>query len=366
MLLILFSVIVTFILAVVMFMQSPKFGNLPSGERQARILQSPNFRNGEFQNLNHTPQFADGVNMLDVLRTFFFGDKVQKMPVGKIPTKKTDLKHLPPQSNLLVWFGHSSYFMQIDGKKMLIDPVCSGAASPVSFTTRSFAGSDVYTADDFPEIDYLFLSHDHWDHLDYATVLALKAKTKKIICGLGVGAHLQRWGFDMRRVEERDWNEAVALDSGFVVHTAPARHFSGRGFTRNKSLWMSFVLKTPTMKLYLGGDSGYDTHFAAIGAAHGPFDLAILECGQYDDAWPYIHMHPHQIPQAAHDLKAKRLMPVHWAKFALANHNWKASIERVSAEAAKQAMPLVTPMIGEAVSLDTMPSTWQPWWKTVE
>jgi L-ascorbate metabolism protein UlaG (beta-lactamase superfamily) len=197
--------------------------------------------------------------------------------------------------------------MQIDGKRFLVDPVLNGSASPVKFTTRSFKGSDVYTTGAIPDIDYVFITHDHWDHLDHDTITQLKPKIKKIITGLGVGEHLERWGFEKGAIIERDWNEKIVLEDGFVVNTAPARHFSGRGFKRNGSLWMSFILQTPTMKIYIGGDSGYDTHFIEIGNKFGPFDLAVLENGQYDKNWKYIHMMPEEVVQAAEDLRAKVL-----------------------------------------------------------
>jgi L-ascorbate metabolism protein UlaG (beta-lactamase superfamily) len=256
--------------------------------------------------------------------------------------------------------------MQVDGKTLLVDPVFSGHASPVTFTTKAFAGTDVYTVDDLPEIDYLFLSHDHWDHLDHATVLRLKPKVKKVITGLGVGAHLERWGYDLAVIEERDWGESIALDEGFTVHMAPARHFSGRGLKRNTSLWSSFVLNTPGLKIYLGGDSGYDSHFKVIGEKHGPFDLAILECGQYNEYWKYIHMMPEEVVRAAQDLKARKLMPVHWGKFALALHAWDEPIIRVTAAAEKEGMPLLPPMIGEKVNLNGKSYVSKKWWEGLE
>jgi len=260
-----------------------------------------------------------------------------------------------------VWFGHSSYYLQIDGKKMLIDPVMSGSASPVSFTTRSFVGGDVYTTDDIPAIDYLFITHDHWDHLDYQTVTKLKSKVGKVITGLGTGAHLEAWGYSPSDIIEKDWNEEVVLDSGFIVTTAPARHFSGRGLKRNKSLWTSFIVKTPTLKIFIGGDSGYDTHYKTIGENHGPFDLAILECGQYNAYWKYIHMMPEETVQAALDLNAKRLFPVHWGKFSLALHDWDEPIIKVVEESIKKNLPLVHPMIGEPVYLNDS-LEYKKWW----
>ncbi|MDV6167625.1 MBL fold metallo-hydrolase [Flavobacterium sp. DG1-102-2] len=347
------------------FMQTPKFGSQPKGERLKKIEQAANYKDGQFQNQHHTPDLAEGVSMLTVLNKFFFGKSKRSKPAQPLPSQKIDLLHLDPSENVIVWFGHSSYFIQANGKTMLVDPVFSGAASPVSFTTRAFAGADVYAVEDLPAIDFLFISHDHWDHLDYETVLKLKDKVKKIITGLGTGQHFERWEFDMATVEERNWNETIDLGSGFVIHTTPARHFSGRGLKRNGALWTSFVVKTPTLNLYLGGDSGYDTHYKEIGDQYGPFDLAILECGQYNEYWKYIHMMPEQVVTAAQELKAKKLMPVHWAKFSLALHDWDEPILRVTAEAKKQAMPIMTPMIGQKASL-TNDEVFTEWWKGLE
>ena len=356
------SLIVLIAVFIWLFMQQPPFGKFSSGERLERIKRSPNYKDGQFQNIHHTPNLAEGVSMLTVMRKFFFGKSKRSKPAGILPSKKTDLLNLDPGKNIIVWFGHSSYFIQVDGKKILVDPVFSGAASPLSFTTNSFPGSDVYTTEDIPELDYLFITHDHWDHLDYKTVLKLKPKVKMLITGLGTAAHLERWGYDMNKVIEKDWNEEIKLDDGFIVDTVSARHFAGRTFKRNKAIWTSFVLQTPSMKLFLGGDSGYDTHFAEIGNNHGPFDLAILECGQYNEYWKFIHMMPEEVVQAGIDLKAKRILPVHWAKFSLALHDWDDSIKRVAAEAAKRNVPLIHPMIGEAVDLDN-PVSSEKWWK---
>jgi hypothetical protein len=177
-----------------LFMQQPQFGKLPAGERLNRIKSSPNYKDDEFRNVHPTPQLTGDANMFSITRKFFFGKSKLSKPSRALPSKKTDLVNLPRQKNILVWFGHSSYFMQVDGKRILVDPVFSGAASPLSFTTKSFPGTDVYTTDDLPEIDYLFLSHDHWDHLDYKTIIKLKPKVRQVITGLGTAAHLEYWG----------------------------------------------------------------------------------------------------------------------------------------------------------------------------
>jgi L-ascorbate metabolism protein UlaG (beta-lactamase superfamily) len=351
-------------LVILLFMQQPQFGKLPSGERLARITKSPNYKDNKFQNIHLTPQLAEGVSMFSVMRKFFFGKSKQSKPPGPLPSKKTNLLNLDPAKNSLVWFGHSSYFIQLDGKKILVDPVFSGNASPISSTTKSYPGSDIYTTDDLPEIDYLFITHDHWDHLDYKTIVKLKPKVKQVITGLGTAAHLEYWGYDKNKIIEKDWNEEIDLGNGFVVNTTTARHFAGRTLKRNTSIWMSFVLQTPSMKLFLGGDSGYDTHFAAIGNKYGPFDLAILECGQYNPYWKFIHMMPEETVQAGIDLKAKKIMPVHWAKFSLSLHDWDEPIKRVAVGAAKKGMPLIHPMIGEEVNLNN-PMESAPWWNLV-
>jgi L-ascorbate metabolism protein UlaG (beta-lactamase superfamily) len=363
---ILLAIICLLVLSVFIFMQQSKFGKLPSGERLERIKQSPNYQKGSFKNISYTPDLTEGVSYYAVMKEFFFTKKKRQKPAGIIPSVKTDLFKLRPEDDVLVWFGHSSYFMQLDGKKILVDPVLSGYASPISFTTKAFKGTDIYTTDDIPEIDYLFITHDHWDHLDYKTMLKLKPKIKKVFCALGTGAHLEYWGYDKDSIIENDWNEQVIPDSGFMVHTAPARHFSGRGFSREKSLWTSFVLQTPSFNFFIGGDSGYDTHFAEIGKTFGAFDLVILENGQYDKSWKYIHMMPDEVLQAAKDLNARRLFPVHSSKFAISNHEWDDPLEKITALNASIYLPLLTPMIGQQVNLKDTSQVFSQWWKDLQ
>jgi L-ascorbate metabolism protein UlaG (beta-lactamase superfamily) len=364
---ILFLVIIAAFTAVAyVFMQQPKFGSKPSGEKLEKIKKSTHYSNGKFQNLKHTPDLTEGANYYAVLKEFLFKKKPLKKPSQPLPSVKTNLLQLRKEEDLLVWMGHSSYFMQVDGKTILVDPVLSGAASPLSFTTRSFAGADIYTTDDIPEIDFLFITHDHWDHLDYDTIKKLQPKIRNIITGLGTAAHLERWGFKKEMIVEKDWNQTATIAPGFSVTVATARHFSGRGFTRNKSIWASFILQTPMHKIYIGGDSGYDTHFKTIGNSHGPFNLAVLECGQYNKNWKYIHMIPEETVQAAKDLGAKKLLAVHWGKFALANHAWDDSIIRVHKAAAENNMPLLTPMIGQQVNINDDTQVFLPWWQNID
>lgn len=365
MLLVLLILMALFVFGYV-FMLQPQFGKAPSGARLERLQQSPHYRDGQFHNESVTPSFTDGATFFSVMQEFLFSRNKNGKPTGTIPSKKINLHGLPAHENVLVWFGHSSYFLQLDGKKILVDPVLNGSASPVSFTTRSFEGSDAYTPDDIPAIDLLLITHDHWDHMDYTTLQNLKGRIKTVVTGLGVGAHLEHWGFDTSKIIEADWYQSVPLPDGITLHLAPARHFSGRGFKRNGTLWSSFVLATPQFKIYIGGDSGFDQHFKKVGTQHGPFDLAILENGQYDKSWKYIHMMPEEVVQAAQELNAKQLLAVHWGKFALANHAWNEPITRVSKEAKRLGVPLLTPMIGEAVYLQDSTKIYSPWWERVQ
>jgi L-ascorbate metabolism protein UlaG (beta-lactamase superfamily) len=244
--------------------------------------------------------------------------------------------------------------------------VFSGNASAIPGSTKSFKGTDVYTVDDLPEIDYMLISHDHYDHLDYETIRKLKGKVKKVICGLGVGTHLERWGFRADDIIEMDWDTDIEPQKGVKVYGLTARHFSGRTFKRDQTLWMSYLLQTPTRKIYIGGDSGYGEHFKEIGELYGPIDLAIIENGQYNRAWKAIHCLPGENLQAALDLKAKRLMPVHSSKFDIALHDWDEPLKEMVKRNQKVGLPLVTPKIGETVNVNDSAQVFTEWWKNVD
>lgn len=339
-----------------------KFGRYPDAQRKSGFKTLPNYHNNQFQNPVPTPSLAEGENMAKILWEFF-KKKADTAPKSPIPHVETDLKNLNPGENTLVWFGHSSYFMQVDGCRFLVDPVFSGNVSPVPGSAKAFPGADRYRAEDMPEIDVLFISHDHWDHLDYETIRRLKPKINKVVCGLGVAQHFEHWGWNRNRLIEKNWFDQIDLGNDFTVNLTPARHFSGRLFSRNRSLWTSFVLQTPGKNLFLGGDSGYSPHFKAIGEQFGPFDLAILECGQYNAKWPYIHSFPEDLVLEANDLKAQNILPVHHSKFKLSQHPWYEPLQRVSLAAASENIPLTTPKIGEKVNLDDLGRSWEKWWE---
>ena len=340
----------------------PVFGKAPTGARLQRIRHSPHYSDGSFQNLVPTVVTGKDASFLKMLKEYR-NRPASTAPPRPIPSVRTDLRSLPDDAATLVWFGHSSYLLKIGKTHILVDPVFSGNASPVSFFAKAFPGSNTYGVDDMPAtIEAVLLTHDHYDHLDYKTILQLKDRTNHFYTSLGVGAHLEFWGIEPGRITELDWWESCSFDAagrpqeaatGEMSLTAtPARHFSGRSLKRGGAIWSSFVLKTPGYSLFLGGDSGYEQHFKAIGERFGPFDLAILECGQYGKNWPYIHMQPEETVMAAQDLRAATLLPVHWAKFTLALHPWDEPIRRVSAAAAKAGLPLTTPRIGESVTVN--------------
>jgi L-ascorbate metabolism protein UlaG (beta-lactamase superfamily) len=339
------------------------FGKAAAGERLERMRRSPNYKGDRFGNLVPTGVTVKGTSFWKMLREYR-NRPADTAPAGRLPAVKTDLRALPDQGVWLVWFGHSSYLLKVEGVTILVDPVFSGNAAPVSWLAKAFAGTDVYGTGDMPEVDVLLLTHDHYDHLDYKTVRVLAGKAGRVCTSLGVGAHLEYWGVPAEKIVELDWWESWNSD-GLTFIAAPARHFSGRGFKRSGTLWSSFALKGRGHSLYLGGDSGYEQHFREIGERFGPFELAILECGQYGKNWPYIHMLPEQTVQAALDLRAAALMPVHWGKFTLALHPWNEPVRRLAVAAAEKGLAVATPLIGQPVKVGG-PYPMDRWWEGVK
>ncbi|MCX2449829.1 MBL fold metallo-hydrolase [Pedobacter sp. PLR] len=330
-------------------MSLPVFGSLSEGARLHRIKALPNYKDGALENLSPTSMKPDEVSYLDMLLAMIKGND-HSTPKKTLPHVKPDFSNIAGVK--LIWFGHSSYFLQVDGLNILVDPVFSARTSPFSFLgNKNYAGTDFVKPEDFPALDVVLITHDHYDHMDHQTILRLKNKTKHFITSLGAGAHLERWGIPADKITELAWGEETER-VGLKFLARSARHFTGRLFKRNQSLWSAFILQTPKHKLYLGGDSGYDTHFKQDGDKYGPFDLAILECGQYNPYWPMIHMFPEQTVQAAIDLKAKVLLPVHWGKFTLALHDWNEPVIRAVKKGEEMNLKITTPMLGEAIVLD--------------
>lgn len=233
-------------------LRAPKFGQSPQGEKLAQITGSPNYTNGQFHNLIPTQKLTNDSSTFSILwHDFFYGNK-ETVPSQNLTAIKKDLNALASNEDL----GHSSYYVQLHGKRILIDPLLNDYAAPFSFLNKVFSGTTLYSVADLPEIDYLLIGHDHWDHLDYPTVTSLYNKVKQAIMPLGVGAHLRYWGYSENRIIEADWYSELTLDDDFTLYVLPARHYSGRLFKENETLWASFAFKTTSHKLYFSGDSG--------------------------------------------------------------------------------------------------------------
>lgn len=358
--------ILILIVAACAYTSLPQFGQLPSGERLAAMQKSPHFKDGRFHNLVEKPTITEGYSVTGEIYKTLFKKYPRRAPKDSLPSIKTNLLNLPMESDVAVWFGHSSVFIQVAGVRILVDPNFSGKATPLPWGIKAYKGSNVYAADDMPPIDYLLISHDHYDHLDYETVLALRAKVKHVICGLGTGAHFERWGYTPQQIIEKDWDESVAVNDSVTIYTESSQHESGRGFTRGKALWMSYLIQIPGMKIYISGDGGYDGRFAAIGKKYGPIDWAIMENGQYDKAWQSVHNLPQEVVQATLDLKAVNLLPVHNSKFTLAKHPWDEPLVKITELSQAKPYRLTTPMIGEVVRLQDSTQVFKQWWKGID
>lgn len=347
------------------YLQHPKFGALPQGLHLQAAERSPHYIDGTFRNLIDTPMRTKDSSFVSNVMSMLFDGNPNLRPSNALPSTRVDLKALPPGEDVVVWLGHSSFYVQLNGKRILIDPVFSTNAGPLPGTNVAFPGTTPYTAEDMPSIDALLVTHDHWDHLDYPSAKALLPKVGQVIVGLGVGEFFDRWGYPADRIHEADWNDVLEIASGLRIHVLPARHYSGRMLTRNKTLWVAFALETPQRRLFFSGDSGYGPHFREIGERFGGFDFVALDMGQYDQRWANIHMFPAQAAQAAEDLRAKTLLPAHVGRFSIAAHNWDEPLEQIVKASAGKPYRLLTPELGSLVRLDLDQETqhFKYWWK---
>lgn len=330
-----------------------QFGRTARGERLERIRKSPHFVNDKFQNEEPATLFTGQGGMLKNIGKFLFGKKPKnRIPkLGEVPVIKTDLNCLPESGDFYLWFGHSSFLFRLDGKTILADPVFY-KGSPVSFVNRAFPGTDLYKPNDMPkEIDFLLISHDHWDHLDYKTVSELKGRVKKVVCPLGVGENFEYWGYDKQQLIELDWNES-ATSEDLTFHCLPTQHFSGRGFWKSKTMPASWLMESSSRKVFFSGDGGYSSRFKRFGEQFPDIDLAIMENGQYDANWSQIHTMPEQLGKAVADLGAKCFLTVHHSKFCLSNHHWDEPRKNERKAAEQYGLQLVTCQIGELFLFD--------------
>lgn len=356
--------ILIIILAAGYLFMRPQFGGAATGERLTRIQGSGQYNNeaGKFQNRVSAPASGRGRSTLQLTYDFFVMDN-NRFPRQKLPEAPPPLAALRTKSDDLrfIWFGHSTILLEIDGLRVLIDPVFSNYASPIPFTARRFQ-PPVLPLAQLTGIDLVLISHDHYDHLDYSTIKQLKKRDVPFIMPLGVGAHLAYWGIAESRIIELDWWQSADVQ-GVTFTAAPSQHFSGRTTTgNNPTLWASWAIKSKNRNVYFSGDSGYSGHYRQIGRRLGPFDLAFLENGAYSDSWKYVHQLPEEGVQASLDLGSNAMVPVHWAMFSLGFHSWYEPIQRATREAKAKGVNIITPMLGQLVELNgEVPP--QAWWE---
>lgn len=330
--------------------------------------ESAHSRNGRFRNLHgfriSTPM--KGENSLIAFAKLIFGFVMARSPRDRLPCvklNKQQYEHFHDHDVLMTWLGHSTVLIKTGNKTILADPIFSKRASFLSFLgPKKFDTRIEYTLEDLPPIDVVVISHDHYDHLDYDTVIGLKDAVGLFLVPLGVKAHLLRWGVAADRVLALAWYEERMVDDLRFVFM-PTRHFSGRSITdRMSTLWGAWIIKNGDRSIYFGGDSGYFDGFGKAGDQFGPFDVAFIECGAYNERWSQVHLFPEQTVQASIDLKASVLMPIHNSKFILSTHPWFEPLDRVLAESIRKNVVLATPKIGENFSLNPhIPQS--RWWK---
>ncbi|OSY86941.1 membrane protein [Tenacibaculum holothuriorum] len=344
----------------------PSFGGDVTKELQQQYSTSVNFKDGKFANKTGVPKDPSFSEILKISRKFFFEKVKNGRPKNDLNIQKIDSANVADYKDetRLIWYGHSSFLLQTDGKNILLDPMFGQVAAPLSFLgEKRFNKQMPLEIEKLPQIDAVVISHDHYDHLDYESIKKLKSKVEHYFVPLGVSVHLKAWGIPDNKITELDWwQETTYKDIQFVC--TPSQHFSGRKMNnRQSTLWSSWVIKSKTNNLYFSGDSGYEKHFKVIGEKYGPFDFAMLECGQYNEMWSDIHMMPEETAQAGVDLQAKKIMPIHWAGFKLAMHSWTDPITRVSKKAKELNLPLIAPKIGEPIIVNDSTQVYQNWWK---
>ncbi|MBB5869877.1 L-ascorbate metabolism protein UlaG (beta-lactamase superfamily) [Allocatelliglobosispora scoriae] len=326
-----------------------------------RVRRSPQYRDGTFHNTATTR-----VAMPDAktMREFLLGGQ-RREPTGRVPVVPPRFgAGQSPDSLHITWYGHASVLVELEGARVLIDPIWSDRCSPSGKVGPKRLHPVPVALEEIPPLDAILISHDHYDHLDMATVKALTVnQTAPFLVPLGVGAHLHRWGVPAHRIIELDWAESVDI-AGLHLVATEAQHFSGRGLTRNGTLWSSWVIAGKNRRVFYTGDSGYFAGYAEIGAKYGPFDVTLMQIGAYDKAWPDIHMFPEEAIQAHLELVGGLLIPVHWATFNLALHSWSEPPDRLWAEAKARGVTMAVPKPGERVDAADPPPI-DGWWQSI-
>lgn len=347
-----FSLLALFFIA--LLIQWPVLGKRMNTEDKNRYQKSKHFKDEFFVNkeANLIKEMRANMSTPKLLKRYW-NNTNETRPKEKIPQTKPNLKEfLSSNPYGIIWLGHSTLLIRLNNKTILIDPVFSQTASPLPFMVKRFQEAPL-TLSELPPIDFVVISHDHYDHLDWKTISFFKNLPSHMqphfIVPLGVDRHLTYWGIEKSRISAQDWWQGINIE-GIEFIATPAQHFSGRSFTQNDTLWASWVFKTLEHSFYFSGDSGYADHFKEIGQKYGPFDLAFLEAGQYDEMWREVHMHPEETTQAALDLKAKKFIPIHWGMFELALHRWDEPIERLKVLSQGIEAKLISPELGQVIS----------------
>ncbi len=344
----------------------PPLGGKPSEERKLANNRSNNFSpKGKFVNLIPTSMEMSFSETVRVMIQFMKGNPQGKPSKPIVPQSINPAHFQENDQASLTWFGHSALLLTLEGKTLFIDPMLGRSPSPFSrIGGQRYSHKLPIEIAELPTLDAVLLTHDHYDHLDYGSIMKLKHKVKRFIVPLGVAAHLERWGVEAEKITQHDWWDELAFE-GLSIACTPARHFSGRSITdRNSTLWCSWVVAGQHTKVFFSGDSGYGPHFQQIGDKYGPFDLTLMECGQYDPRWASIHMLPEETVQAHIDVQGKVLIPIHWGAFTLALHDWTDPVERAVKAADKLGAAISTPRIGEPVTIGGsagFPAS--AWWK---
>lgn len=302
--------------------------------------------------------------MFTILKDFIKANPLKKPDIPILIDLIDTLTKQDHKQTKVIWFGHSTLLLEMEDKILLLDPIFSNSPSPFPLVGgKRFSKVVPIEPEKLPPIDIVILSHDHYDHLDYKSIMRLKDKTALFCVPFGVGKRLEKWGVDQGKIREFGWwNEWTV--AGLKLVCTPAQHFSGRSLLdRNKTLWCSWVITGQHTKVFFSGDGGYGPHFEEIGNKYGPFDLTLMECGQYDARWSAIHMIPEETIQAHIDVKGNGMIPIHWAAFSLAFHEWTDPIERVTKAARERKVNLITPKIGEVVIVGSAEYPVSTWWR---